>query len=93
MLPDGFPASRVEMGKEDKKIACLFSGEQFKYSLGVVLSISGRGQPLMAFSGLESRLRQTQGVRFGMELPPKHSRLFGYMDARSWREALTQTPW
>ena len=28
-----------------------------------------------------------------MELPPEHSRLFGYMDARGWNDASTQIIW
>lgn len=27
-----------------------------------------------------------------MELPPEHSRVFGYMDTRDWGEASARTP-
>ena len=35
--------SPPEKGKEDQKATCLFFGIQFKYPVGVVLSISGEG--------------------------------------------------
>lgn len=36
-----FQPCREETEKEDWKMACLFSGDQFKHSVGVVLSFSG----------------------------------------------------
>ena len=47
MLPDDFPAPQRE--KEDGKTACLFSGGQFKYPVGMVLTISREGS---SFDGL-----------------------------------------
>ena len=70
----------------DQKITCLFSGGQFKCPEGVVLSIT----ILWAFLGVQSGLRQLQRRWIEVELPSEHSRLFRYMDARSWKEAFTQ---
>ena len=38
------------MGKEDRKTKCLFSEGQFKYPVGVVLSISGEGSLFVVLS-------------------------------------------
>ena len=40
---------------------------------------------------MESELRQLPGEGICVELPPEHSRLFGYMDARSWGDISNQT--
>lgn len=43
----------------------------------------------------KSQLNKTQSCTSQsgawMDLPPKHSRLHGYMDSRSWSETLTKT--
>ena len=50
MLPGGLPGLREEMGKEDRETTCLFSGELFKYPVGVVLSLFGEGSLLDGLS-------------------------------------------
>ena len=84
--------SREETGKEDQKTVCLFSGVQFKYPVGVVSSISREGSFLVSFlrGGVRNEATPRGGV-LALELPPKHSRLFGYMDTRGWDDASTQT--
>lgn len=43
MLLDGFIVPQRGAGEEDEKTPCFFSGVQFKYLIGVVLSISSEG--------------------------------------------------
>lgn len=79
MLLDGF-------GERPENHVCSM-GEQFRYPVGVVLSISVEGPSFGGLSrGVQSRLGE-----LGIELPPKHSRPFGVYDARAWVEASTQT--
>ena len=87
-----FQPPREEPGKEDRKTLFLFSGRrQFKYSDEVVLSISGEGSSFGGLSqGWSLYWGNSQGRELGMEFPGKHSRLFSYIDASSWGEALTQ---
>lgn len=76
-----FQSPREDPRKENWKTACLFSGGQFKYSMGVILFIFGKGVIVWrAFLGAKSRLRQlpAQVVWDGT------SRLFEYMDASGW---------
>ena len=50
-----FQPPRRETGKEDQKTTYLFSGGQFKYPVGVILSISGEKSSFdETFSWVES---------------------------------------
>ena len=72
-LVDDFPASQ----RGDLKTRCLFSGAQFKYPVGVVLSISGGGAVFGRLPEMRQGLgreRWRRGVE--VELPPEHSRLW-----------------
>ena len=72
----------------------LFSGVLFKYPVGVVLSISGEGSSVGCLSQKWSLDRgNSQKRELGMDLPPEHPRLFGYMDASAWGDASTHTIW
>ena len=61
----------------------LFFGVQFKYPVGVVLSISGEGVIIWwASSEVESGLRKLPAEGVWDETSVKHTRLFWYMDSR-----------
>ena len=54
--------SERRQGRKTGKTTCLFSGVQFKYPLGVVLSVSGEGAIVwQVLSEVESGLRQLPG--------------------------------
>lgn len=64
-----FQAPREETGKEDQKITCLLSVGQFKYSMGVVLSISGGGDIIGMLSEMQQGLERDGGAKDGAFTP------------------------
>lgn len=60
-----------------------FSGKQFKYPEGGVLSISRGGAVFDWLSGMRQSLgRERWGRRIEVKLPPEHARFFEQKDAR-----------
>ena len=73
-LPDPIPPpERRRERKTENHVFVLWMG-QFKYPVGVVLSISEEGSSFVEiFLGVESGLRQLQGEGTWDDLLPKHA--------------------
>lgn len=69
MLQDDLPAPPPQKKRGDReerpKNKCLFSRGQFKYHVGVVLSISGRGVLFVGLSELSQGLERDGGGDLG----------------------------
>lgn len=77
-----FQPPRKETEKRDRKTMCLFSGGQFKYPVGVVLSISGvMGHHFQAFWDVAGFGERFGVTRFGVEFLQNHP--YGYIDVKA----------